>query len=658
MPERVAVPSVSHTLLTHRCCVEYFRVRILLIAFHTNLHSMNDLSVELERLSDEFLDVHTRKEDLFWNTKMGLSNDPVESQKHLSAAEIEVQNFMQNADTLRELRELESTSKPAADEETALKGWINFFQANAIEDQAARTLSAEIIGLEGALQAARNGMNLGYTDPTTGKFVPATSTLLKNMLSVEKDEALRKAAFEGLLSIEPFTIANGFLEIVKKRNELGRMLGYEDYYDMKVSKTEGFSKKRLFDLLDDLEAKTRERGKASIEAFVKENGASAKEGWNFVFLTSGDLAREMDPYFPFSKSLEQWTRSFSALGIRYRGATLTLDLIDRKGKYENGFMHGPVPSFFDKGKWNPARINFTANAMPNQVGAGLRALTTLFHEGGHAAHFSNVLMNAPCFAQEFAPTSVAYAETQSMFLDSIIGDADWKTRYAKSKTGETIPFDLITRAIRQNNRFEAIVIRSMLTVCYVEKALYEMSDSELTEANVLGMIRATEQRLQFLNAAPRPILSVPHLLAGESSAYYHGYVMAEMAVHQTREYFLEKYGYLMDNPNIGPELAKGYWAPGNSVGFMDLVEKLTGKPFSPDALVANANRSADEAVAAAKKKIEQLANIPEYSGALDLDADVRVVHGNEEITRFSNSGFDRANMEFVRWVEDRYPSEG
>jgi|LauGreDrversion2_3_1035106.scaffolds.fasta_scaffold1238396_1 hypothetical protein len=35
-----------------------------------------------------------------------------------------------------------------------------------------------------------------------------------------------------------------------------------------------------------------------------------------------------------------------------------------------------------------------------------------------------------------------------------------------------------------------------------------------------------------------------------------------MAVHQTREYFLEKEGYIVDNPMVGATLAKAYWEPG------------------------------------------------------------------------------------------------
>jgi Zn-dependent oligopeptidase len=609
----------------------------------------------LDQLTSEFLTVHTLKEDLFWETKMGLGQDPKESQKKLSQAEIAAQNFIQDAGKLRLLKEVEPTAS-TDDERKAVHGWMQMFRANAIEDPKAQALAAEIIELEGKLQAARGAMNLGYTDPKTGSHVPATSTLLANMLRMEPDEALRKAAYEGMRSIEPFAIENGFLEIVKKRNQLGRMLGYEDYYDMKVQRTEGFSKKELFQLLDDLEAKTRDRAKACIDDFVQERGDIAREPWNFGFMRAGDLAKELDPYFPFHNSLENWVRSFAALGIKYRGATLTLDLIDRKGKYENGFMHGPVPSFFNKGKWNPARINFTANAMPNKIGAGFRALETLFHEGGHAAHFSNILQNAPCFAQEFAPTSVAYAETQSMFCDSILSDADWQTRYAKTLKGEPIPFALVERTIRMDQPFDAFAVRSMLTVCYVEKALYEMSEPDLNETNVISMIRATERRMQFLNASSRPVLAIPHLLAGESSAYYHGYVLAEMAVEQTRTYFEQKYGYIMDNPKVGPELATSYWAPGNSEKFFDLVTRLTGKPFSADALVNRANRSADEAVAEAHAKVAALENIPEYSNSLDLDATVSVVHGHEVLTNFGNGGFEKANQKFKEWVIAHYPS--
>ena len=58
-------------------------------------------------------------------------------------------------------------------------------------------------------------------------------------------------------------------------------------------------------------------------------------------MRTGKLLEDIDPYFSFGTSLERWGRSFAALGIQFRDAELTLDLVDRVGKYENGFMHGP-----------------------------------------------------------------------------------------------------------------------------------------------------------------------------------------------------------------------------------------------------------------------------------------------------------------------------
>ena len=58
-----------------------------------------------------------------------------------------------------------------------------------------------------------------------------------------------------------------------------------------------------------------------------------------------------------------------------------------------------------------------------------------------------------------------------------------------------------------------------------------------------------------------------------------------MSVHQTREYFKNKYGYIVDNPNVGPDITSAYWVHGNSRPFLDLVKDLTGKELSGDAWI-------------------------------------------------------------------------
>ncbi len=614
---------------------------------------MTQLQSTLDELKERYCALHTRKEDLFWVTKMGIADDPIGARREAAEAEKAWHRFLQEPARLAALREIQRRDEPGPDDaRRALEGWIAMLRAHVVEDPEARKLSEEIVEMEAELERRRIEMPLGWVDPATGEHVRASSIRLALMMRTDPDERRRKAAFEGLRSIEGFVLDHGFLDIVRKRNRLGRMLGYEDYYDWRVSVVEGMRKRRLFEMLDDLSARTEERTLARLAAFEKEHGPGAREPWSFGWLRTGELTDRMDPYFGFAPALERWGRSFAALGVRYRGAELTLDLVDRPGKYENGFMHGPGIAFYDEGAWRPARINFTANAVPGQKGSGLRATETLFHEGGHAAHFSNILSNAPCFAQEFAPTSVAYAETQSMFLDSLLSDADWRVRYAIDDRGEPMPLELIEAAIREEQPFRGWDVRAMLTVPFAERALYEIPDAELGPERVLEELRRVEQRLQGLTGGVRPVLAVPHLLAGESSAYYHGYVLAEMAVYQTRRFFLGRDGHLTDNPRIGPDLAASYWAPGNALSFDDTLRSLTGSALRADALVDACNESVDEAIGRARRGVERIASVPERRGPVDLDATIRVVHGKKTIATTEGATFEEAAEDFAKWIAE------
>lgn len=618
-------------------------------------HYLGELDHGFERL-------HTAKEDAFWTAQMGLAEDAVAAQAELTERERALSAFLTDPARLTRVREVLAEAdagpdRPTPEQRTALEGWQATFEANVMESADARLTWDELCEDEGKLATARGAMSLGYQDPSGG-FKEASSVKLSVMLGTNQDEAKRRAAWEGLRSIETHVLEHGFLDLVKKRNRWGRLMGGEDFYDATVRRTEGMSKAEIFVWLDELEVKTRDAAEASLAALVAEKGESARDPWNFRWLVSGDVTAEKDPHFPFGPALARWMRSFAALGIDYRGATLVLDLVDRKGKYENGFMHGPVPAWREHGTWRPARIQFTANAIPGMVGSGQRASETLFHEGGHAAHFANIDMPSPCFAQEFAPSSVAMAETQSMFLDSLLSDADWQTRYAKTAGGEAMPFALIEKAIRAGQPHAAYGVRSMLAVCYAERAIYELDDADLTPERVLREIRDVERRFLFMEqGAPRPILSIPHLLANDSSAYYHGYVLAEMAVAQTRRFFEERDGSLTDNPKIGPDLREAYWREGNRHRFGEFVLRLTGRPLSADDLAERATCGVEPTIDRARARIERLRDVAPFEETPRLNAGIKVMHGNETIAALdvADAGDDGHVVAFTNafeaWVD-------
>lgn len=117
--------------------------------------------------------------------------------------------------------------------------------------------------------------------------------------------------------------------------------------------------------------------------------------------------------------------------------------------------------------------------------------------------------------------------------------------------------------------------------------------------------------------------------------------LAEMSVHQTRDFFKERDGYIVDNPKIGPSLTAAYWECGNSRPFLEIVKELTGKELSGDAWISALKESIDDKIAREKKEYD--AAIAENAekeecNDLDLDMTVRFVDGDTLISDSSKKG--------------------
>ena len=111
-----------------------------------------------------------------------------------------------------------------------------------------------------------------------------------------------------------------------------------------------------------------------------------------------------------------------------------------------------------------------------------------------------------------------------MFLDSLVGDAAWRAKYAHDLNGNPIPFEIIEEEIRASHPFEVFALRSMLAVSYFEKALYELPEEKVTAENILKLADQVECDISG-GFSPRPLLSVPHIISDEASCYYQGYTV-------------------------------------------------------------------------------------------------------------------------------------
>lgn len=103
------------------------------------------------------------------------------------------------------------------------------FLCYIMESKEALQLREESTAVENTLNDRRNAMSSGIT--IDGNFTALSSVGLRNKMRTDPSEDVRKACYTSLDSIGDFICDNGFIEVVKKRNEMAKKLGYEDFYE-------------------------------------------------------------------------------------------------------------------------------------------------------------------------------------------------------------------------------------------------------------------------------------------------------------------------------------------------------------------------------------------------------------------------------------------
>lgn len=291
--------------------------------------SLSPLQAFIDRVNTGYEVVHRNFEEQFWGNNVALGQGFSTAQ--LTQTREEMETFLRDPGTLAEAETWLASGEATEAQTRCLEIFVRTFRTYQMADQATVALRKQCATIEDKLNAGCNTEHvLGYTDPTDGAFKECSKRQLLTMLKTQTDEATRRAAWEGLRSIGLYILSNGFCEIVKLRNELARKLGYTDFYDMKVTQAEGFGKDCLFEILDGLKAGSDTLLAEAQRLLTAEKGPTVLDPWNYGHMKVGNVETKLDPYFPFETALEQWGRTYSKLGITYRGATINMDLLERQ----------------------------------------------------------------------------------------------------------------------------------------------------------------------------------------------------------------------------------------------------------------------------------------------------------------------------------------
>lgn len=594
----------------------------------------------LDFLNDKYNVLHTVYENHFWTSYMG--DHSVD--KRMNSAQSARDSFRSSKEWLIETKYHIRMAK--GEEKSRLKSWENFFNLYQTPDDAVQ-FKTKAMDLEAKIMKIRSTRKEGYIDPQTGIFVEASENKMRVISRTNPDEKVRKACFEALEKL-PLDYLDLYIEIIGVRNKYAKALGFSDFYEYKARIDEDMSKKELFSIFERIYERTKYAFKDIRKLEGKKPGL--RKPWNFGYMMTGDFVKEEDKYFQFENVLSYWGRSFAAMGISFQGGEVMLDLLDRKGKWNNGFCHYPKLVSYKGSKRFPGSSGFSSNAIVGQIGSGVQGINTVFHEGGHAADRLNSFQKDACINSEYPPSTVSWAETHSMFMDTISSSIEWRMRYAKNSEGKNYPFELYERKVRA---LHPLIPLDMMSVCFVvffEKEIYECKN--LTRDFVIRTAKKIHKRHFDFSEDSIYILNVPHIYSWESSAYYHGYGLADLTVSQWREYFFKKYGYIVDNKMVGKEMTK-IWSYASLYPAKKLVKKATGKKLSPYDYIKDITRSIDEILSDAHTKINRLAKVPHFSKPIDLKGKIVMMHGKKKIAdnRRSFEDMDKKYREWLRTMK-------
>ena len=381
-------------------------------------------------------------------------------------------------------------------------------------------------------------------------------------------------AWEGHKAIGP-VVAQDIINLVKKRNEIAKQLGFNTYHEMslKLSEQDPEEINSLFDELDNLTRNAFAALKTEIDSYLsKRDNVKVEElmPWHyqnrFFQEAPAIYSVDLDKYYK-TRNIETLTTDYySSIGLDIKDIIAKSDLYEKPGKNQHAYC-------IDIDNLGDVRV--LCNLKPNASWMG-----TMLHEFGHANYDKYIDEQLPFVLRN--PAHTFTTEAIAMFFGRMSSNSNF---LVAMKLTDTADAKIVAQDSYKVLRLEQLTFSRWAQVMYrFEKALYADPDQDLNKlwwdlVEKYQMIKRPANRNQPDWASKIHIATSP--------CYYHNYLLGELLASQFNHYISssvlnsDDFGQCYyGKKEVGDYFVEKVFKPGARYNWNEMIEKATGEKLT------------------------------------------------------------------------------
>ncbi|OFY20634.1 MAG: hypothetical protein A2X02_06125 [Bacteroidetes bacterium GWF2_29_10] len=402
-----------------------------------------------------------------------------------------------------------------------------------------------------------------------------TDNEIEDILRMSKDSKKLEEAWRSSKKVGTL-VSDDVIKLAKKRNEIAKSLGYDNYHQMSLMLSEQNPKEieKIFDELDALTKDTYIKVKSEMDAILaKELNIKPEQlmPWHYqnrFFQEAPKIYNvDLDKYYQ-KANIEKITKDYyNGIGLPIDDILAKSDLYEKPNKYQHAYCID-----ID----NEGDVRVLCNIKPNFNWMG-----TMLHEFGHAAYDKYIDSTLPYDLRN--PAHTFTTEAIAMIFGRLASNSEWMKGMINISDKEV---QEIKQPAFNSLKLQQIVFSRWSQVMFrFEKSLYENPDQDLNRlwwdlVEKYQMIKRPSDTKEADWASKIHIASSP--------CYYHNYLLGELLASQLNHYITVNIIKSKDfnnqsfvgNKEVGKYLIEKVFKPGSKYQWNKMIELATGEKLT------------------------------------------------------------------------------